>query len=773
MQQEYAAATQEFLDNIENLKTNSISSTNGDIPALNYATSIISFINWFKAASVKSQIDEEVVLKKISEESLTTYLYNFTFPKRCKDLALLFRDIIINLNEAEQKLIDAKISEESFKNLNDKSVTILKKAIEETKNNIANDTDGIKKLKPQQVAFNQNTYSSPLPVIIEQLDKIEAQINSVSTLKAKLKKVRTTYTATINHIDSLEKTNKTFLDFLSQHNNPLPKDITTIDDAIAHIKKLMASAEKIGHGDVAQETTLFDTLKKQGVLSVPINIDNGLVINRQLSMHKSLSKWYEAEIATELVEIFSKQELVRTNILSQFSNLLNNLRFAQSKERALETVQLKKQQERLTEEFTSYNEYASKKFETIYSNIKDNLVVSYLFDEKELFLVPFHRPLNKYGNTSIKQANTIVASFWNKIKSKYSEVLPFGNVNTKLATQELIDFRTAKDHNEQYDALFLNRTFIGDLFLLERETLESKALRAYSSWQKGFDGALLVKGERLSGKTSFFEAIIKKLSDNKPVVLKPNSNATINGRKFKCDHSITNALQEIVKNSDAASKNYILIDDVELWQTPGMSMLDIAKEIKQFIAIHGDQFFMMIGCTTGTANGLQSWIEFEAIFTATVDVSKTSEALIVNALMLRHEASQQELVNDNGDVLDTERLQKRIRKIARHCDHNIGVCLQTWTYMTNQTESGNVHFNMKLDKLRDTFSSNQKAILNQLDRYIKLNDIELKELVKFSDDKQFKQTISQLFHSKIILRDITNGISINPVVTNEIHKIIN
>ena len=773
MQQEYAEATQAFLNKIDELKASSVSSTNNDFPAINFATSIISFINWFKNTSLKFTIDGEVSYTEISQKSLETYLFNFTFPKRCKDLTLLFRDVIINLNKAEQQLIDAKFSEATFNQLVSNSSESISKALIETKNSIVNDDDKVKNLRPQQVAFNQNTYSTPLTVIIEQLEKIEAQINNITSLHLKLKMVSAAYANTEAHIYELEKTNATFLDFLSLHNNPLPSSISNLDEAIAHIKKLMVDVEKIGHGNVAQETALFDSLKNQGVLSVPITIDNGIVISRQLNMHKSLTKWYEAEIATELVEVFSKQELVRTNVLSQFSNLLNNLRFAQSKERPLETVQLTKQQDRLTDEYNSFYEYASKKFATIHERIADNLEVSFLFDEKELFLVPFHRPLNKYGNTSIKQANTLVASFWNKVQSKYASVLPFGNVNAKLATQELIDFRMAKDQNEQYDALFLNRTFIGDLFLLERETLEAQAFRAYTSWQKGFDGALLVKGERLSGKTSFFEAITKKLSDDKPVVLKPNQNATINGRKFKCDIDIHITLQEIVKNSDAATKNYILLDDVELWQTPSTSMLEVAKEIKEFIAIHGDQFFIMIGCSSGTAASLQSWIQFEAIFTAVIDVSKASDVLIVNALMLRHEASQQDLVNDNGDILDTERLQKRIRKIARHCDYNIGVCLQTWTYMTNQTENGNVLFNMKLDRLRDTFSANQKAILNQLDRYIQLNDIELKELVKFSDDQKFKQTISQLFHSKIIVRDITNGISINPVVTNEIHKIIN
>ena len=102
-------------------------------------------------------------------------------------------------------------------------------------------------------------------------------------------------------------------------------------------------------------------------------------------------------------------------------------------------------------------------------------------------------------------------------------------------------------------------------------------------WNQGLNKSVLVSGDRLSGRSTFLDYSAKKLFGKDIVTLKPNSDATIDGRKFKTSNDLKEALQYVKNNNIKSTRPIILVDDLELWRDTKHSLL---YNIRAFINCH-------------------------------------------------------------------------------------------------------------------------------------------------------------------------------------------
>ena len=69
-----------------------------------------------------------------------------------------------------------------------------------------------------------------------------------------------------------------------------------------------------------------------------------------------------------------------------------------------------------------------------------------------------------------------------------------------------------------------------------------------NQWKKGYRGAMLIVGERLSGKSLFGEVIANKYFSKNIIRLLPNTKMKTGGRKWTTTYDLKQALDFIKKN---------------------------------------------------------------------------------------------------------------------------------------------------------------------------------------------------------------------------------
>ena len=219
-----------------------------------------------------------------------------------------------------------------------------------------------------------------------------------------------------------------------------------------------------------------------------------------------------------------------------------------------------------------------------------------------------------------------------------------------------------KDDDTHYDGIFLNKDFIGDLFLVPRQEQEDNFNWIIQQWHNGFNKSVLVYGDRLSGRSTFMDYIAKKFFGKHIVVLKPNSHATIDGRKFNTTHDLKEALDYIKNNNLKSTKPVILIDDLELWRDPDHSLLDNTRALISFIETESENAFVMISTTTLMLHRLNARLNFSNTISHCIDVSTASADEISDAILRRHGATHRELITEEEKPISLDKIRTLVPK---------------------------------------------------------------------------------------------------------------
>ena len=109
--------------------------------------------------------------------------------------------------------------------------------------------------------------------------------------------------------------------------------------------------------------------------------------------------------------------------------------------------------------------------------------------------------------------------------------------------------------------------------------------------------------------------------------------------------------------------------------------------------------------------------------------------------------------------------------IEKH--YNFGDTLQSWTYNTFVQNNEKVVFKESYLEFVDFFTKSELIILKQALIFKNITEYGLKRVVSNAFDQDYKSAIRRLVNVKILLRDPDGTLFINPVVVNNISRIIN
>jgi hypothetical protein len=328
-----------------------------------------------------------------------------------------------------------------------------------------------------------------------------------------------------------------------------------------------------------------------------------------------------------------------------------------------------------------------------------------------------------------------------------------------------------KEKNAHYDTLFLHKNFIGDLFIGPRKEQETLFVKTMEQWKSGFNNAIIVNGDALSGKTTFLQSVAQKYFNKEAVFLSIDSTITFGGRKFKTEKNLQETLRSVQKNL-SITRPLLVIDALELWRDDTHTLLDNTRALLKFIESEADTVLVVVSISKQMQKQLDTRLRFSEAFSTNINLNKATFEEIYNALLMRHGASHKSLVSESGEELSNKHIEQKVTKLIKEYHYNIGEVLQAWTYGTTMAEDNKVIYKDSDYAFKDFFTATEIIILKFVFLHKHINELALHSFVGRRFENGYKSSLKRLVNLKVLLRDQNSDLQINSVLNSDIKRIL-
>jgi amino acid transporter len=234
-----------------------------------------------------------------------------------------------------------------------------------------------------------------------------------------------------------------------------------------------------------------------------------------------------------------------------------------------------------------------------------------------------------------------------------------------------------------YQQLFLGKRILGKEFLILRPKEMEQAAFIIDTYRQGYKGALLVKGDRLSGKSTISRMIAEKyFKPDKIYQLFAPEGGTIDKGVFlqKLNHVLgeSNTTQLIYQSIPQDS--VFIIHDLELWWERSIEGFGVLQMIIDLIDKYSSQCLFIINSTNNAYQFIDQVHSIENLFIGTIDCLAFDSEEIEEAILLRHRSSglKFELDEQMEDTISNLRRAKLFNKYFDISNGNIGQAMICW-----------------------------------------------------------------------------------------------
>lgn len=712
-----------------------------------------------------------------NDSESNTYLVNYVLAEDFKTVLILHRDVFLELNKVSIYKQENRLKDKQVFNHFEQSKSVLENKLADfqvlltpKKSKETDSKKALKKIK-EIISLQKNpweVYKSQYETIVKQLKNIDTKkvltFKSIATFN-ELKDVVTNITN--EHeilVDKISK-NVNFISEKTTENKDYNLLLSYVDDQLS--EQSITENKQYNFSDAVNN--YINQLQK---IELPIDTVNGFLKIREVDLKKSTQKWFDYEVLPKYMDLIG----LETNLINKYNlNLLNLKNSLQHSKDQQENTKFTSILTTLSYLEKDINEVKVKS-EIISNSLKElinkELLISNFIAGKPFLEVTLNSSLNAESNSVLKKIKTKFQKGASYFNSQYKKSLQYETLsNIELSTQCIVH-RMLQDENAHYDSLFLNKKFIGDLFLVPRRNQENKLKLILDQWKQGFHKSVLISGDRLSGRSTFLDYSANKFFGKNIVTLTPNCDAIIDGRKFKTTNNLKEALDYVKNNNTKSTKPIILIDDLELWRDEKHSLLSNIRALMNFIETASDNAFVMASTTKMMVTHLDNRLKFSNAFSHVINVSEADENEIGNAILLRHGAAHRDIVSEKLELISNSKLRFLALKLSKQNTYNFGNTLQSWTYNTHVQENQTVLYKDSNYEFFDFFTSEEIIILKQALLFTYISEFGIKNVTTTSFDADFKSALRRLMNVKILVRHINGFLFINPVVVNDITKII-
>ncbi|MHA7128128.1 P-loop NTPase family protein [Algoriphagus namhaensis] len=715
--------------------------------------------------------------------SLEGYLWDYFLPERMKNLSILMRDSVLQLLISQHLLAEKKKSKEQVLSHFQQVKELLIEALQTTGREMAGE---IQVLKTKDGALDRKFedvlhIKNPWGIYKAQLGTLLKQIKQTLEAHEMIKETIMTFTLIHSNLErmgfDIKKQNLVFRQ-KTQECEQLFEDLENsgrIDQALNWLETVLEDLVKFEGKQEHQVRVLEGWLESLKQFTVPVGTEDGLLITKTVDFKKTTTKWLDYFILPDIIELWEDQEAIISRVKSVISQVRGSLTVALKSDKAQNFNSDRNVIHSLLEGIQENSRRATSLLIHIEETIKKDFSVTSVYAEQDFLKVPLQTTFGgfKGKNNSLGQRlKKALGSLLQKIDRQYRETkdkTPHEELEIAL---QVIENRTHPDHPDHYHALFLTKNFVGDLFLVPRQEIENQLDEIVAQWKSGKSRSVLLAGAPLSGKSTMAEHLSKADFPRNTILLSPDTDLIVEGRKYRTNHNLKEAF-DFIKKSLHNSSPLVVIDDLHLWRDKNTSLLANVKSLLDFISTHGKRALVTVTVSDVLVTHLDSRLPFSGSFTNYFDLNASSGEQIYKAIMLRHGASHNVIFpQGKEEALSDREVQKKIQSLSKKFDYNIGAVLQAWTFCTQVFENERVEFVDKNIQLNDFLSPIEILLLKHCLLYGYGSELEFKSFFEARFDTEIKPAIRRLLNIHILGRNESGQLIVEDLIKQDVYTLL-
>ena len=302
--------------------------------------------------------------------------------------------------------------------------------------------------------------------------------------------------------------------------------------------------------------------------------------------------------------------------------------------------------------------------------------------------------------------------------------------NHLLTTEKLLEeYRQTHIDKEVYDKLpfyykhlFLRKQNYSIDFLVGRKEELKKIDNFIANYRSGFKNALLITGDRHSGKSFIANVMVDKhLDKQKTLTINPPEGGSASFAVFeKTLQSLTESFMPADNIFAAMEKgSTVIFDDFELWWEKTYKGEQTAVEILETTKKHKDHILFVFIINSQSFKVMSKVIAMEKYFSGVVECTPMNAGEINEMIMIRHRIGNLkfEFKGRSEDKFHTWNYAKLFNRYFNYSNGNAGLCLHGW--INNITGINGKTISIRLPKIPDgdllgNLGKTQKSLLLNL-----------------------------------------------------------
>jgi hypothetical protein len=287
-------------------------------------------------------------------------------------------------------------------------------------------------------------------------------------------------------------------------------------------------------------------------------------------------------------------------------------------------------------------------------------------------------------------------------------------------------------------------------------------------WNNGFRGSVALTGQRFSGKTLFGEMLATRFFPENTIRLMPRETVHVHGRKLTAAYDLREAL-EFVRKYTLNVRPLIWLDDLELWWDTSIPLYQNIRALTKFIDSYAHNIFFVVSMSNSLKAHLQLFTGIDHIFQAELSMDYMTASEVRQAILIRHGATHQKLVDNAGQELTPEQFNKITQQIHRSARGNIGDALMRWAGTTHRLDEDQV-FNSFAARysLPDFLDADSAMLLASVMIQKRTNEYRLRKLFGPAFSEKYRGALQRLINVGILRRQLDGWLEINELAASDV-----
>lgn len=718
-----------------------------------------------------------------TDAQIDAYIVHHHWADAVKEMCVLWRNSTLEVAKAAQYLEEGRINHIDGVKLIDQTRQTLQQAITDVTTVFDREKEklGTDNSQVSRTIYNEAKQIDAWPIYRQQLKDVSEQTRKVANASTQLKRSHTTYKTVLRILKNYTAKRKENMKSLEQYGVTAKKTVQSLhadseeqdfNKTIQTIDKIQSTlnALSIEHSHLDQVEKILG--EKSDTLEVPVSYENGKLYSKEVNVSKNTQEWLRTELFFKYVELEEIESQVKNNLKMTLINLKNRLIMMRNKVADAQPEGLQSVLNTFEDAYDKAHRKHSKIVKRSKKVLKQNFFVSEIFNPNHEFL-PVSRQSTfdsiEVGSVKVRDR---VSGWVSENFASIGEVVTNADKEKKLSSQEkairYVESRELQNIDNQYASVFLVKGYIGESFVIGRADELDRLNNIYSRWQNGFPGAVLVTGQRFSGKTLFLEYANLKSMSGKAIRLMPHQEYEVQGRVYKAGADLGEVLSKITQF--ASSKPAVIIDDIERWHSKDNTIAGNLRKLCEVIDKYSNKIFFAVSMSNWLKQKMENLYGLSKVFVGEINLDNMSLAEIRQVISVRQNATHRKLVDVENNTLEAEAFDRITKKIYHAADGNVGDSLFRWLLQVD-TSQNNVkvtqHETYELPEVEDTLTM---MLLESIIMSRKTNNQILVKQFGPAFKTKFASRLQRLISMGLVTRDIDGLIQISPAAINDIGR---